>query len=172
MLSLLAVSCSALFGQSDFSLRRGYKGHVEAGYTVGTGQVQYGRSSVMTTHGYQFNPYFFAGAGLGWQYFNEISDHVVSPLLHMRASYPVGRVAPFFDFKGGVGTGDASGAFISPAVGCRIGLSERVGLSLTIGYELQKKVSDPNLYVVSAILPVVEHKFDAHGIAFRLGIDF
>ena len=42
-----------------------YRGNVEAGYSVGIGDYDSERFEINTTHGYQFNPYFFLGVGTG-----------------------------------------------------------------------------------------------------------
>ena len=45
-----------------------YRGFVDAGYSFGIGDYKFGRFEINTTHGYQFNPYFFLGAGLGFHF--------------------------------------------------------------------------------------------------------
>lgn len=47
----------------------GYRGFVDFGYTVGLGDYGVGRIELTTSHGYQFNPYFFAGIGTGIHYY-------------------------------------------------------------------------------------------------------
>ena len=50
-----------------------YRGNVEAGYSVGIGDYDFGRFEVNTTHGYQFNPYIFLGAGAGLHFMSGVS---------------------------------------------------------------------------------------------------
>lgn len=44
-------------------LTNSYKGYVDAGYSIGIGDYEFGRVEINTSHGYQFTPYFFLGAG-------------------------------------------------------------------------------------------------------------
>ncbi len=53
----------------EMSLKtNGYKGFVDVGGAFGVGTYGDGLVSVSSTHGYQFNPYFFLGAGVGVNY--------------------------------------------------------------------------------------------------------
>ncbi|WP_298074943.1 hypothetical protein [uncultured Bacteroides sp.] len=46
-------------------LTNSYKGYVDAGYSIGIVVYKFGRLEINTSHGYQFSPYFFLGAGIG-----------------------------------------------------------------------------------------------------------
>ena len=48
--------------------KTGYKGFIDFGGVIGIGNRGDGAIAVSTTHGYQFNPYFFFGAGIGIEY--------------------------------------------------------------------------------------------------------
>lgn len=52
-----------------------YKGFVEADYTQGVGNYRSNFASLSTTQGYQFNNWFYMGAGIGvdilWSYYND-----------------------------------------------------------------------------------------------------
>lgn len=65
-------------GSNVALLRRGYRGFVEAGYSVGVGPQALNRVDISTTHGFQFNKYFFAGVGVGGE------------LLHIGGNAPCG----------------------------------------------------------------------------------
>lgn len=45
--------------------RNCYRGFIDAGYSIGVGDYEFGRFEVNTSHGYQFNSYLFLGAGAG-----------------------------------------------------------------------------------------------------------
>ena len=48
----------------------GYRGFIDAGYTVGIGYFDnIGRVEVNTSHGYQINSMFYVGGGLGMHFF-------------------------------------------------------------------------------------------------------
>lgn len=72
---LLAATMALAINSNAQSMQSGYKGHVDAGYSVGIGDYDFGRFEVNTTHGYQVNPYIFLGAGTG---------------LHFMSSYKTG----------------------------------------------------------------------------------
>lgn len=72
---LLAATMAFAINSNAQSMQSGYKGHVDAGYSVGIGDYDFGRFEVNTTHGYQVNPYIFLGAGTG---------------LHFMSSYKTG----------------------------------------------------------------------------------
>ena len=72
---LLAATMAFAINSNAQSMQSGYKGHVDAGYSIGIGDYDFGRFEVNTTHGYQVNPYIFLGAGTG---------------LHFMSSYKTG----------------------------------------------------------------------------------
>ena len=47
----IALNCNA---QSSNGC---YRGFIDAGYSIGVGDYEFGRFEVNTSHGYQFNPY-------------------------------------------------------------------------------------------------------------------
>lgn len=55
-------------GERDEFKTNGYKGFVDVGGAFGVGTYGDGLVSVSSTHGYQFNPYFFLGVGVGVNY--------------------------------------------------------------------------------------------------------
>lgn len=63
--------------QSPLSGSGRYKGFVEAGYTRGLGDLSADLYEITTTQGYQYNSWFFMGAGLGVQ---GISSHPSSKM--------------------------------------------------------------------------------------------
>lgn len=49
---LFSFNCSAQSISSG-----NYKGYVDAGYSIGIGDYEFGRVEINTSHGYQFNPF-------------------------------------------------------------------------------------------------------------------
>lgn len=125
---------------SEYGLKSGYKGMADFGYGIGVGDFGEGRIELQTAHGYQFNPYFFAGIGAGVSYYHESDVFSVPLFADFRGSVPVGsgKVSPFLDLKIGYAVTDVEGFFFSPSVGVRVGLSERAGFNFSLGYEMQK----------------------------------
>ena len=57
----------------DDAIEEGYRGFADFSYTLGVGDGQdIDRVSVLTSHGYQIAPQFYAGAGFGVNYFYDL----------------------------------------------------------------------------------------------------
>lgn len=119
-------------------LTAGYRGFVDLGYTLGTGDWGEDRIEFATSHGYQFNPYIYAGLGAGAHYYFD-SDVVEIPIFaHVRSEFLNNSILPFVDFKIGYTVYDATGFYMSPTVGCRFALGNKGGISIGLGYTMQK----------------------------------
>lgn len=125
---------------------RGYRGFAELGYTIGIGDyLDDNRIELSTSHGYQFNPHFFLGGGMGVHYFHQAySDVYALPFyVDFRASFTKGRISPFGGLKLGYSIGitdeDAGdlGTYIAPSIGVRFKLGYSFGLNLSAGYSVQ-----------------------------------
>ena len=116
---------------------KGYKGFVEAGYTFGVGDYGEGRPTFQTTHGYQFNPYIFAGIGAGFNYFTDSKAIGVPIYADGRLTFINNYITPFLDVKIGYSVVDVEGFFLSPSLGCRFGVGNDTALLLSFGYEMQ-----------------------------------
>ncbi len=96
---------------------RGYRGFVDGNFLFGDG-FEY---QILTTHGFQFNPHIFAGAGAG---FGSLDLDLVS-IFYGAFRYDIvpKKVSPFVDFRlGGYLWAEdiEGGAFFSATVGARI----------------------------------------------------
>lgn len=146
-MALTAVSANAQFttggggsnsGSSSFSNElTGYRGWIDAGYSFGIGDWAAGRAELVTVHGYQFNPYIFAGIGTGVHFYcTDGMDTTTIPVFaDFRAQYSTGKIVPFFDFRIGysIELDYLGGLYFSPSVGVRVNKC-----SLSVGYSGQK----------------------------------
>lgn len=66
LLAILLLSFLAIRSQNISN--NCYRGFIDAGYSIGVGDYEFGRFEVNTSHGYQFNPYLFLGAGVGFHF--------------------------------------------------------------------------------------------------------
>lgn len=107
---LLAATMAFAINSNAQSMQSGYKGHVDAGYSVGIGDYDFGRFEVNTTHGYQVNPYIFLGAGTG---------------LHFMSSYKTGDMEIPLDVR------DSKVIFLFSQTSAAILRKVRFRLSLT-----------------------------------------
>ena len=122
--------------------RRGYKGFVEWGTGFGLGNYddQFGFDFAVV-NGYQFNPYVFAGAGVGYMGFIGTAKGSTDynggvPLFADVRATPLHKsVTPLVELRIGGIFGDFSGFYIQPSAGVRFGLSERMGMTLKLAYQ-------------------------------------
>ena len=114
ILSLAALLSIVLVANAQNTLKNCYRGFVDAGYSIGIGDYEFGRFEVNTTHGYQVNPYFFFGAGLGLHFMSEYetagmdialdyreSKVDIPVFANVRCNFSKGKVSPYIDVKGG-----------------------------------------------------------------------
>lgn len=140
---------------------RGYKAFLNFGYSVGIGSQAEDAGNVFlsTTHGYQFCPNFYLGAGTGLHYYTSI-DHFEIPIfvdarVDFRDEFSMMRkFTPFLDFKVGYAVFDKRGLYLCPMVGARMQMG-RNGLNFGLGYTSQSLYSENH-----------------GGITIQVGIDF
>ena len=139
-LFLIAVLLLISMPMSGQGLSKGYRGFVDIGYTIGVGDFDNGRFEITTSHGYQFNSWLFIGGGMGINRWSGNLDATSTPLFGViRFDVPFGgKLSPFVDFKIGGNLGDMRGFYFHPSLGGRFSLNEKCGLSLAVGYTLQK----------------------------------
>src|SRR5574344_505652 len=120
MLSMLMV-CASVFAQGN-GMIRGYYCRVDIGGCFNANGVNESRVEVSTTHGYQFNPYFFIGGGVQvdlltkvpWHYKDyalpvyldlkwNILDKIWTPIIEGRFGYSIaGNTGHYFATSIGV----------------------------------------------------------------------
>lgn len=148
----------------NYIIKRGYRGFVDLGYTIGVGENKLGRVDITTSHGYQFNPYFFIGAGVGLCYWTEPEELGVPVFIDFRTDIPTGsKISPFVDLK--LGTDAATQKFChygNFAIGCRIALVKQLAFNVSLGYQFQK-------YEAGTIKKAT---FTTNGISIKAGIEF
>ena len=128
-----------------------YRGFVDAGYEVGIGDYEFGRFVVNTTHGYQFNPYIFLGAGTGFHFMSEYKTKDMDIALDTRESkvdipiyanahvnFTKNKISPFIDGKAGTFVTNNGGMFWNISAGCRIATNEKQAVNISLGYAAEK----------------------------------
>lgn len=157
-------------GSGNYDGESGYRGFVEAGYTLGTGDNSADRIALFTSHGYQMNPYVFVGAGAGVNYYYDGEMWSVPIFADARGTLPLdGSFTPFLDIKIGYSAVDVSGFYFAPSVGCKYGK-----FTFSIGYELQN-IGEQTVSVYVPGYGTTSYKNDggsAGGFAFRVGLEF
>lgn len=140
----------------------GYRGFADFSYTLGVGDFgkNHDRVNLLTSHGYQFTPHFFAGIGIGVNYFYDDEAWNLPVFAHFRSDILNNDITPFIDLRVGYSAIDVKGFYLNPSIGCRFSVSDNMALNVGIGYTLQKA---DYIYF---------DKQNCGGIDFRFGIDF
>lgn len=150
------------------NLAAGYKGFIDFGYTFDLSDYDAAKIEFMTSHGYQFSPYFYLGAGIGLHYYTGIEDISVPLFANVRANMMTGNVTPFVDGKIGYSLGEVDGFYFSPSLGCRIAVAERTGINLSLGYVMQ--CADIYYYGWGYIWGIKTKVVS--GLSLKIGVDF
>jgi hypothetical protein len=146
----------------------GYKGFIETGYTVGTGDINLGRLEFLTTHGYLVNPYFYIGAGMGWHYYTSLESASAPFFIDARTYFRKGKVVPYAGLKLGYTVGEVEGFYLAPSVGVKMMVSYRAAVNFSLGYTYQAAESNDRCW---------EDYTDTlngnvGGVTFRVGFEF
>ena len=161
---LSSTTASAIYFDDD-GIPQGYRGFADLSYTLGVGDwgKNHDRIGIMTSHGYQIAPQFFAGLGVGFNYYFNGHDELCSlPVFaHIRSDILNNEITPFVDLKVGYSLIDVKGVYVNPSIGCRFELTDDIGLNVGVGYTMQQ-----------VELVYYSEKKNCGGIDFRVGIDF
>ena len=162
LILLSSLSASAIYFDDD-GIQQGYRGFADFSYTLGVGDwgKNHDRIGIMTSHGYQIAPQFFAGVGVGFNYYFNGHDELCS--LPVFAHFLDEEITPYIDLRVGYSLIDVKGVYINPSVGCRFELTDDIGLNVGVGYTMQQ---------AEYIFYYGSEKKNCGGIDFRVGIDF
>lgn len=162
----VAVIIATCFGVTQAQeIRAGYKGFADVAYSINVSGIDgASRIEVSTIHGYQIIPHLFVGAGVAYNYFHEVESSAVPVFADVRGTLPIGKFSPFVDARIGYSVAGYNGFYFSPSIGCRLGLTNSLGLNLSVGYSMQ----DIDVYYYSG----GTGKENAGAVTIRLGIDF
>ena len=164
-LMLLWCSTASAIYFDDEGITQGYRGFADFSYTLGVGDwgKNHDRVGIMTSHGCQIAPQFFAGLGVGFNYYFNGNDESCSlPVFaHFRSDILENEITPYVDLRVGYSFLDVKGFYINPSVGCRFELNDNLGINVGIGYTMQQ-----------AEFLFKREKKNCGGLDFRFGIDF
>lgn len=144
----------------------GYKGFLELGYTFGTGDYGEDELEINGTYGYQFNPYFFLGAGTGVHFYFDSSKVALPIYADLRANFIKSSITPFVGIKIGYSPFDLQGFYLNPNAGVRFALDSKAlkALNVSMGYSMQKVDIDWGYYGIS--------RETVGGVNLKVGIEF
>mgnify|MGYP002523916458 FL=1 len=185
---LFALLLSAIGSNAQNTAKNCYRGYVDAGYSVGIGDYDFGRFEVNTSHGYQINPYLFIGAGTGLHFMAsyktkdmeiplDVRDSKVDiPVFaNIRCNFLKKKVSPFVDIKGGTYVTNSGGLYVNASAGCRFSINEKQAINLSVGYtteKLQFETFDRFTSHTSMEYTRYTTLYDTEAITVKLGFEF
>lgn len=136
-------------------------------------------SPFLPTHGYQFNPHFFLGAGLTAGFSGLYDNWFLGAYIHARTDQTFGKYTPFGDLRFGIVTHSPGLFYISPGIGYRFNFGHRANLNVGLALTLQctgSEDTDATFYTDNAgdLLHITLGKEPPLKpyLTLRLGIDF
>ena len=124
-------------------LQSGYKGIVELGFQIGTGDYGMDRLKLNIINGFQVNPYFSLGFGTGFRRYFDAEATLIPIFADFRTNFIDNKISPYLSL--GVGysfdaTNDFEGVgfLLNPTVGVSFKVSDKSALNIGLGYEMQK----------------------------------
>lgn len=163
---LFSIQAQAIYFDDD-GIEQGYRGFADFSYSLGVGDFAIDRVGITTSHGYQIAPQFFAGAGVGVNYFYDSDWFNVPIFAEFRSDILNSDITPFADVRVGYAVGDVKGFYLNPSVGCRFSLSDDMGFNVSIGYTMQK--CD---ILWNSSWSYLQSRENMGCIDFKIGIDF
>lgn len=146
----------------------GYKGFFDVGGGIGIRDFGDNIFSISTSHGYQFSPYFFLGAGIGVEYHTKWEATFMPIFADMRGYFLKGNVTPFIGAKAGYSPYKGKGVYFNPTIGVSFFVFKEFAMNVTIGYNLQH--SKIYWYDFKAIEPW--HTWEIiDAITFKIGLE-
>ncbi len=124
-------------------LSAGYKGIVDIGYDIGVGDYGVDRIRLNIINGYQFNPYFSMGFGLGVRYYYDAEAALMPFFADFRANFIDNSVSPYFSLGFGYSFDltdyfEGVGILLNPTIGVSFKVSDKTALNIGVGYEMQR----------------------------------
>ena len=188
---LSAAIALAVFSASARQPERGYRGFVDWSNRYSRHSDQYGGytqyyTGIATSHGYQFNPWLFAGAGIDVEVdpqfipYLDFLDYTLSLFVEGRTDLKFGPFTPFADVRIGYNANsyENGNLYFSPSIGYRINWGRRIGLNVGIGYTLDRSRYEEHVPGITPdgfhiMIPTgVYHQYNQSYLSFRIGIDF
>lgn len=186
---LLTALLSLVLGLNAQNIsKKCYRGYVDAGYSIGVGDYSFGRFEVNTSHGYQFSPHFFLGAGLGVHFMSSYetdkspipldvrNNQVEIPVFaNIRCNFMKAKASPFIDLKCGAFLTEKGNGYIDASIGCRFSLNQKQAINLSLGYVFEMLYFDTfNHFTNASRLDYVRSSRinNTEAVSIKLGFEF
>lgn len=150
---------------------KGYKGFVDFGYIADLSDYDANKVEISTSHGYQFNNYFYLGGGVAADFYTDADLIAVPIFVDFRANFINKKVTPFADIKTGYSVGDVEGAYVSTGIGVRFSLKGKKAINLKLEYNYQQH-NDHGDYSYNNNYYSYDYDYDLEGLGFKVGFEF
>lgn len=135
--ALLSISVCTYARQPQ----KGYRGFIDWTNDVRSMEGFFTRYTILytglsTSHGYQWNPWLFTGAGLNLEYHHGTGSGIASAFFQGRTDLKFGKFTPFGDVRLGYNFSEDGGVYFSPNIGYRFNWGRKVGVNLGVGITL------------------------------------
>lgn len=146
---------------------KGYKGFVDVGYIADLSDYNADKVEISTSHGYQFNNYFYVGGGVAVDFYTD-ADLIAAPIfVDFRANFINKKITPFADIKTGYSVGDVEGVYVATGIGVRFSLKGKKALNLKLEYNYQQYD-----YYYRGYYMNFDDTLDLEGLGFKVGFEF
>lgn len=150
---------------------KGYKGFVDFGYIADLSDYDANKVEISTSHGYQFNNYFYLGGGVAADFYTDADLIAVPIFVDFRANFINKKVTPFADIKTGYSVGDVEGLYVSTGIGVRFSLKGKKAINLKLEYNYQQH-NDHGDYSYNNNYYSYDYDYDLEGLGFKVGFEF
>lgn len=127
--------------------------------------------SFSTSHGGQISPYFFLGAGIGFDYHFGWETINIPIFADLRANFLDNNITPYFGMKIGYSVCDVTGFYFNPTLGVDFALDNRLGFNFSLGYNLQSSAVRSYSYYYGDFYSITSKEIIG-GITFKFGVHF
>lgn len=168
------------FGPDELK-QRGYSATAEL--VTALGYNDFGDKSsfgMQVINGYQVNPYFNAGVGIGLN--QHFSGAAFMPVfLDLRGTFLRQRVSPFVGFAGGWAVAlnvnasepDEGGLYLNPAFGVRFFVSRKTSLNLSVGLRYQEGTGYDRVWdIYNGGYVDTDERIHRNAFTLRFGVTF
>ena len=132
------VEIDSKVSSPNTGLKRGYRGIVEFG-TVFLPDIGV---KLEVINGYQFNPYFSLGFGVGFHWYFGYENTILLPLYaDLRVNFLDKKVSPYISlgivYSFNLTDAEPAGMYFTPTCGIRFKFTERTSMNLGLGFGFQ-----------------------------------
>jgi len=149
---------------------RGFRAFLDYAYVHGIGKEQNYRFEYMGSIGFQFNPIFYIGTGLGFDMTLNSKDSSLPVFINPRINFLDDDKTPFWDVKVGYSVAEGKGFYCSTSLGMSFTKNGKRAFNLGLVYSLQ----NAKYYDWSDYEPKewISKKPIYHGLAIKLSYEF